>query len=278
MRFSKLLYFLLVCIFFSCTKIIELELPSHEPQLVMFATWNPDSIFYVEISASIPLRRDSTTLPLIDDAQVEVFLDGVFVEVLNPIGRGIYASSNRLKGISIEVRASHPSFPSIKASQELPPIPKEVGLQLVRTVADPLGDNILSYHADFRISSEQGQFFGLGFIGVSAQGNRFRYGLNSDLPFFEIFMPEGRGFSSKLAVNNVITQRIIYTETGENFVAEKIIATVFTVSQDYYQYLKTAQEQSNYRESFFSEPNPVFSNVENGLGVLGAINMVYIEM
>jgi len=53
-----------------------------------------------------------------------------------------------------------------------------------------------------------------------------------------------------------------------------------SISKDYFDYLHSYQRQSNYfgGELFAGEPVQVFTNVQNGLGILGASNKTSVKL
>lgn len=48
------------------------------------------------------------------------------------------------------------------------------------------------------------------------------------------------------------------------------------ISKEYYEYIRSSVAQQNSRETPFSEPVPVLSNLSNGVGVLGAYRTLHV--
>lgn len=124
-------------IFTACTEVIELEFPDHQPLLVVNSLSSPDENWRVQVSLSKDLN-DEAFYPLIDNAVVELYEEGVLLEQLPNQGNGMYASANNLPiaGTEYTLKVSATGYESVQATIRMPEVP-EVPLPSVDYVEDP---------------------------------------------------------------------------------------------------------------------------------------------
>jgi hypothetical protein len=91
---------------------------------------------------------------------------------------------------------------------------------------------------------------------------------------------EGGKISNKLIINNSVFATSLLNETGTNSESIESLIPLFelkimAVSSDLYNYLKSYEiyKQSDIKNTSFSDPVIIYSNIENGLGIFGGYNL-----
>ena len=116
-----ILSFITGLMFFSCTKIVQIDIEQTKPKLVINGLFNTDSIWEVEISLSRYIYHN-TPLELIDDAIVTIKDSDNNSYDLNNQGDGIYTSITEkpIIGKQYTIEVFHPSHDDVNAINQLP--------------------------------------------------------------------------------------------------------------------------------------------------------------
>ena len=115
--------YILLLIFASCTKDLDLDWPSEPPQLVLNGILHPDSTIQVALSTTIPLTPQSTDFPIIENATVSLYEDD---ELLGDLvfRDSVYVLDYHPKaGRQYTVQANVPGYLSLSASDIVPAKP-----------------------------------------------------------------------------------------------------------------------------------------------------------
>jgi hypothetical protein len=163
MRFLQISLIILVTALFGCETNVNIPFPDHEPRLVVYGFLEPDSIVKVYISRSTGINENvQFSELLIQDAEVALFANGVFIENLAfrdstfPISRilsffgdtvtfvaGRYESQYLVPKAptSFEIRVKHPDYETAIGTVQSfnPPVVDSVRLvQRFVSYTDPL--------------------------------------------------------------------------------------------------------------------------------------------
>ena len=295
--------------------VIDLDIPSHEPVLVLNGLLDTDINAQVVISHSV--GAFSSAIPsFINDANVLLYKNNQFIDSLLPdltnlvyvnyiddnqnvdsLAMYYYKSDYKPeKNENYRIEVNHSDYPSISAETYIP-------------------DDISLYNIDIdTISSEEKIGFTFSFDDNSSQQNYYRLKLfssckkeweNEDGDIEELnfrgdtrFMSNDPSFPSDIPFEG-------YTFEGDNVVftdalfngqqktitldvisdlkyadCDTIIIQFSTFSDDTYSYYNSLGDHSEKGELsiFGGEVIPVYSNVENGLGVLISTNAQQIYL
>lgn len=85
---------------------------------------------------------------------------------------------------------------------------------------------------------------------------------------FDDYFFDGRGYWLRIS----LPRKNIFKK--EDFVlSKKVIFKLYSLSEDYYRYLRSSSEQKAYRKDPLYTTKNVYSNIENGLGVVAGLNV-----
>jgi len=118
MKFGYLL-FLIMLVLISCRELVQDEFQEFTPVPTVNSILAVDSI--VKVHVSLAGKLDTNQLVLIDNAEVLLYVDGVYKETLTLSDKGIYSSSfvvEKLKTYRCEV--SIPGYKTISCSDSIP--------------------------------------------------------------------------------------------------------------------------------------------------------------
>ena len=313
MKNLNLLFLTSIICFHSCGEletIIDIDIPAHEPVLVLNGRLDTDTNVQVLVSSSVG-AFDNSNPSMVNDANVILFENGVEIETLTLdtdntyemyLNNGVrrndtyidmnYYVSNYVpkqdKTYKIEVK--HPNFNNINASTYIPD-----DILIYNLVIDSISNNdkinfefsfdddpnIENYYSiSLKVSCSKVYEDDYGYFEEYNYGGRVE--MNSNDPSFPTnsfdALEGGYSFQGERAVFNdalfngqakrisvdVLTEEFIYSQ------CDTIKFIFSTFSNDSYRYYNSLYEQraSGELDIYGGEVVPVFTNVNNGLGIL----------
>ncbi|WP_347158415.1 DUF4249 domain-containing protein [Pontibacter chitinilyticus] len=274
----------LLCCFplllWSCETVVEADLPEHEPQLVVNAVLNPDSLFTVDVSAS-QSAFSSGAYQQIEDATVQVYQAGQLLFELQHTGNGIYKGDRKPQALQqYELSVSAPGYPDASARTHIP--------------AAPVLSHILAAKAAPRSDFEQ-QTVTLSFTLDDMPGQENFYYVQAYTPDtsyyegkldnryirlefvspigYEFGMENRYFFSDKLFDG----KQINLTFNVDNMPDKATYVQVAHITKEYYQYVRTLDKQGA-GDDFGKIPAPVANNIQNGMGLFAGFNAVTLAV
>lgn len=270
MAMRNLLFLTVVsALFFSCEKVIDLDVPAGDPQLVVDAWYtDEDTTQYVKLSTTAPYFDDAQT-PRVSDAAVmlHTYENGALIstETLSedPAQPGYYLFNNPAqlgKGYQLEVDA--PAFDLVKSDiqqiLETPPI-----LDIYWEESDPSFDDSLAIYAVYISTYE-----------IPGEGDSYRWFATVDGVYQNA--PENLYIANDVLVDGSILPQFEPTDHQYRF-GEVVRIKQCRINQSAYEYLSVLRLQTAFIGSPFDTPpaplvgNMKFVNKEgHALGFFGA--------
>ena len=283
----------------ACEKTIELDVPLEDSKLVLHGYLNPDSTLKVQLTRSLFVLDRMDKRMDVAGATVKVFEDE------KEIGSMVYKQNGwyELEGVrpkegrSYRIEAEKAGFEKISASERLlAGVP--VGTITVDTVNEQQNGNLYSsVEVAFTIEDQPGKNY---YIPTATHYIKAR-GFNPYTGTEEVmemknsyYLQSGEPYVESFCYNNCVA---IVTDSyvdGKNIkvklrgsfhsypqdwtiLEETYYVKLYHASPSYYLYHATLNKNYENDGNPFSEPTPVFTNVEGGYGVLGALNPTYKE-
>ena len=304
---KNIFYLLLVFSITSCDMetVIDLEIPDHEPVLVLNGLLKTDTISRVVVSQSVGAFSNLDP-SFVSDANVSLYKDNEFIGLMeidsseqvyfNFINSsGFYDSiptyyykNNHIpeKGSTYRIKVDHDDFPSISAETY---VPNDIILYDI-DIDTTSNEDLISFSFSFDDNATIQNYYGLELYANCSKTWDDEYGylyeeyfsgyaefLSND-PSFPVGIPfEGYTFSG----DNVVFTDALFNgqqktinldvETYLEFKdCDTVIITFSNFSDDTYSYFNSLGDHRDKGELglFGGEVTPVYSNVKNGLGVL----------
>ena len=294
--------FLFTFLFTACEEDIALDF-SGKKKLVLLSSFQPDSLFRVSLSTSIPVgSANLTQAEYPDDVQIQLFEEDQYLGdlIFAPLSRNVfspyyYSNHQPQPGVTYSIKASHKDYPTITASNQIPPAPEIRRIELIdlRDFEDPSNLDFHFYTAKANVilgaqNSEpryyhllvQQEVFDFEIIGNDTLKYPVRIDLDVQLPRIGdlvLFTELGNLFSSTQLMGN----RRQFEMVLEFFLSESIelkgpiYVELRQVSKDYYLFYKTLEEQdvANFRQGvLYDESILIHNNINGGIGNFGAFN------
>jgi len=287
---KKILQLLLMLLLISCdmdfVKDIKVDLGSGPEELVLNAIIEPNKPFSVQLSLTQSVLND----------KYPTFLNNA-VMLLQSNGRSIdtlkHSFGNYFSDLFLEPYNSYqlvtqvPGFESAEATIEFPPkayISDVISNEI--TIQESGGYSYKALAINFNLHDTPGNSFFIMMI-KNKETDQFEYWTSRDAVFVqsgagvisgdntidEIVVYDYIWVSDELFTNSqrAITVNIpIYFSDFESFTAEYNLV-LYSITEDYYNFLRRFELQENTRTNPFAEPVEVFGNVKNALGIVTGI-------
>lgn len=298
-RFSPLLLVAAVLIgallLSACEKVVEVEPPPHDPQLVPVGFFTPNGGWVVRVSRSVAFT-DTTRPGFVDSATVEVWSAGRRVARLPQTGPGTYAAASReaAPGTPYTLHVAAPGFPATEGHDALPPPPQVVAFRdsLVRG-GENLPGRRRTLHVRLTVDDPPGEtFYGLQIYqmrlledrqaGTARPLNPTLFPFESNDPalgestldlidtdntaYQEAFFPDDPFAGERRTLRFALQYDAARPDTDRR-IRRAFVVLLISASEDFYRYWTSASEQLVTGENPFAEPLRVHSNMSGGLGI-----------
>ncbi len=263
----------------SCETVVEMELPAHEPKLVVNAVINPDSLFTVEVSPSQNPLSNKAHEP-VSNATVQVYQADQHLYTLQHKGNGTYSTDQKPQALQhYELKVEAPGLPTASATTYIPAAPAISNLNATPVAATASDGPTVS--ATFTLADTPGQenfYYIQAFTPdtsyLDGQPYRRSVGVRLVEPFEDEFtMEDHYFFSDKLFDGKVVTLRLDL----ENPPQYTTYVRIAHITREFYDYVRTLNKQS-YRDNFATPPGPVANNIQSGIGVFAGYHAVTLVM
>lgn len=263
-----------------CESIIELELESVDPEIVVTSVFTENVPWQVVIQRTVGLQEEGTHPSMIDDAIVTIEgSDGSFLELTHK-GGGFYYSDTSLPqiGVIYTLSVKADGYRNIEASDEIPDQERQ---PYVRSVKSDQRTAIILY-------DEAGveNYYAISMLTANVYWQDFSV-LNSELdhqvkqyaiqdpfspyvdrPQVPVVLIHDRSFDGKQYDLLLSIPKIFWTTNLSTYVN--------SVSKAYYEYYLSSIIQRNAENLSLVEPAPLKSNVQGGQGIFAGYNL-YVD-
>ena len=289
--------------------VIDLDIPSHEPVLVLNGLLDTDTNVQVVVSHSV--GAFSSAIPsFINNANVLLYKNDQFIDSLLPDTTNLiyvnydddynadslamyYYKSDEIpdKNTTYKVKVSHSDYTPISAETYLPD-DIDVNIINIDTITN---ENKTGVEFDFYDDINQENFYRLKLYTSCEKKEGYRWRGNGIMMANDPSFGEADAFEGLFSGYSFVGREVVFNDNLFNgqqkkilldvkigkhdedlgfFECDTIIIEFSTFSDDTYSYYNSLGDHREKGELglFGGEVIPVYSNVENGLGVLISIN------
>ena len=293
-----LYFFTFSMLFASCDIVVDLDISEHKRVLVVNSILTTDSIINASISHSVG-AFDASSISYVNNATLEVYEDGVLLGEMDEQASLSYDSTgeldstyvynfnqNPVAGKIYSYEIAHPEYEAVRAETT---VPAEVKLNVNDVTLLSEQDYEKHYRVRFSFNdAAEVNFYRLrlrnpntysGFdyfesndasiissAGVQSDGATF----SGDEALFDDEMFNGT--EKEISIDFFDYKSFWFEEEG---VEVQFILELTSVSESYYTYIRSLRAHYDNQDQFIfaGEPVQVFTNIENGLGVLGSMSV-----
>ncbi|OFX45366.1 MAG: hypothetical protein A2046_06545 [Bacteroidetes bacterium GWA2_30_7] len=285
-----ILFILFTFTFYSCRKVIDVELPSKEGKIVINSFFNNNESLIINISKSLHIL-DNKESKLLDDAIVNIYENNVFKEKLTNINNGNYIANTFIPSFD-KLYKVNVSYPDLKDaySENMIPMPIKIisiDTSTVYTTNNNTGMNqnggnsYPQYQLKIKFKDNESvkNFYSLN-VFVKNQNSYIKSSqniqLNNYYPIYftstdliiESMQNNATAFFSDDFINGkeyvIIINIDKYNFPNTN---NEVLVVLNSVSEDYFLYSKSYNLYQSVKGNPFAEPVQVYNNIENGYGI-----------
>jgi hypothetical protein len=282
---ASFIFFLASLGLVSCRKEIPFDDDFTEPMLSVNGAIHKDSIISVHIGRSYGML-DSDELQVVNNAVVELLDNsGNLVEILQYDQNGMYFSPSGFKpapSTAYTVRVSHPTLPTASATAVIPAASIAVFTDTARVVYNGEADML---RFSFTVTDQPGEQFYM----LEIYNESYYLDWNNDTIWYEYLegfyrtspvLENSGDYDSKAFFTDQLfeggSQRIdvvlyYYPEYGN-----KLRARLTSLSKDLYLFYKSASLYEQATGNPFAQPVQVYSNINQGYGVFGGYDAIWV--
>lgn len=309
---KKILYIpLSILLLWSCEKVIPMPDVYTENKLAINGIMSPNDYWKIEVSGSINIL-DNDDPPLIEDATVTITDSKGESEVLKHTKNGRYTSINYpIAGETYTMTASHPDYKSVQTSFSIPQSPEIKALKqggdkyfdyshynsINVTIKDNPGNDYYSLRVFKRYQFpywdpitdtptdsiiEQKDQIGIAITDNTEEvfeGTRYYTTYYFSDEFFNgqdytlhIYIYDNNYNSMNMGMEGDVDL------SGVEFVTvldtSKYYIELSSITKDMYLYTKSIENYSMSRDNPFAQPAQIYTNIENGYGLLSGYNLI----
>jgi hypothetical protein len=273
---KKIIVAIFCFVFLGCQLTVDIDVPFEKAQLTLNSLFSPDSVWKVQLNLNRHVL-DSKPFAAVDDATVSILENEIPIETLVSKGNGVYRSiSKPIGGKNYTIKVATDHYGSVQSTASLPsPIQNLQAIFHEPQQADHGLESIIDIKFDdrpgernyYKITAFGDAYYvsrnkliakttvplGLKVVGISDDGSESR----SDEIIFSDLLFDGQTHQMSL-------------QTGQWFSRySNLTVSVWSISEEYYNYKQTLQLQSDTRDNPFAQPVNVFNNIEGGFGFFG---------
>lgn len=298
MKYSKHVQALLVVLLFShCTKEIPFPDVKDNPLMVINSLFYPGQDLEVHISRTCHIQHTECSNTFIDNAEV-LLLDkaGSILTTLEHQASGIYRTAdfkvNHNTEYQIEVNSNSQDLSGVTSKGSTPKEVKStlLGVEEVKIDGnvmwgfdieiedDPTEENYYLIEGSFELSvgehndgvEEINGYIEPHFMHRTDDPNAENKIIGAGVfdivtpPLRYVFLPDRNFNGEKYQIRVGVNDRYLYWDGNQKVIAN---LAVKSVSKEMYEYIKSLTKHSLLSGNPFSEPQLVFTNIENGLGI-----------
>lgn len=280
MRSFSLYAILLVILITACEKESRMPIPYDGDKVVLNSIIQPDSLIYIRVTKSKPVKEyGNLRFPELQNAVVVMQENGKTLPtpqwtMIN--GKGYYVSQGVAKaGMQYTLSVSYTGLASVAAADSTPAGP-DVRDPSVQKAANRvrffLKDNIAEKNY-YRIRVYNADTVNGAIVPLKRDTVKFRLDPSYNNNFVDII---GNSYYSEVLLTDerISGKDVLFVlQTSKEITASHMIVEVSGLTRGAYKYLDASYTQRlEERVDFTSDPVSIYSNVENGYGIVAGVN------
>jgi len=269
----------------SCQKNVSIDVGQIKPRLVVNSILDKDSLIRVQLSKSKSMMDSLQSIDKINDASIKIFEDNILLQILTKGINGLYSSTIKPKIASdYRLEIDNTIFGHVEATTLIPTIPNPISAVQTTELTPGSAPQYIKFKIGIHDEGISPDYYYLRAFLIK---KGFLPGANS-----KYVMACHIGSDDNIVVVDDKTLNGIMFEDGSYVKSnyELIVYTNYRISADfnlwfelssitadYYKYLVSSVMQNNAGNNPFAEPVIIKSNIQNGTGIFGAKNSVFIK-
>jgi len=297
----KFKFLLIPLLFFtlSCERTIDFEIPDTGRQLTLNCFFQNGKYLRLDLTKSQYVLDSIKEFEGIVNADIVLYENNQFFQKLFENGYGGYQSTIILnENCNYRIEVLTENFPLLYAESSIPIKTKILNLS-AKKVIGKYGNDVVEYVVGLKDDPKNENYY---FIAVHQKIGYYKYDVELGKDVLKSYSTGQKHLycddpniiqanepKKGLLISDKFINREIYNivfSTNYNFEIEldstKIDLGAFIefqlVSKDFIQYYKSLIKYQDFHDTYFMEPIPVYSNIENGFGIFAGCSSTYLNI
>lgn len=281
MQNRSILSCILLFLLCSCDTTVYIPIPEEPGKPVLNLIMNKDSLMLARVTYTVP-PSGFPPFPEAPDAEVRLYENGIFKEILAPYvagGRTYFRSTVTARsGANYRVTAAIPGYSEAAGSDQVPDTVKTGDLQMFTVPAE---NGRQRTHISVQLHDDPAlrNYYRVRIYRVNEWTNangqterqKLREHFETEAASLGLFDDNVRSeFYTEDALYNGRSPRFIFKVTGPDDI-KSMIVEISSLTYHSYNYLNSAYLAREKNDDGLSEKVIVYNNIENGLGIVGAV-------
>ena len=268
-----------------CQKSIMIDVGQIKPRLVVNSILDKDSIIRVQLSKSKSMMDSTQSIDRINDATVKIFENNILKQTLIKGIKGLYSSTIKpIAASDYRIEIDNTGFGHVEASTLIPTIPNPISAVQTTELTPGSAPQYIKFKIGIHDEGISPDYYYLRAFLIKkgfAPGANSKYvmackiGSDDNIVVVDDQTLNGIMFEDGAYVKSNY-ELIVYTNYRIN-ADFNLWFELSSITSDYYKYLVSSIMQNNAGNNPFAEPVVIKSNIQNGTGILGAKNSVFIK-
>lgn len=268
-----------------CQKTVFIDVGKVTPRLVVNSILQKDSLLKIQLSKSKSLMDTSQSINLINNATIKIFEGEVLKQTLTKGISGLFTATFRPKiSTNYRLEIENTGFGHVAATSMIPITPQLVSAKQTTELTPGSSSQFIKFSVGLKDDGIKPDCYYLRAF-IIKKGYLPGASNNNIMPC-DIFSDDNVIITDNSTLKGVIFNDAAFTSANY----ELIVYTPYRVTKDfnlwfelssittdYYKYLVSIIMQNNAGQNPFAEPVVIKSNVQNGTGIFGAQNSVFLK-
>ena len=276
----------MITLLISCELIVDVDVPFKANQLTANSFINPDSLWFVQLNLNRNIL-DEEPFREINDARIVIFEDDNATDTLTNMGYGRFRSDNKTPepGKTYTLSVSAPGYSDLQASTSIPFPCAITSVEVYESTSNQNSMLKVKLKDDGAEANYYELYMDLGneyynYDKKKMEFRRHRLQLISENPAIQ---NDNDSYSNSIIFKDLFFNgrevELTFKIPGTGFSRHGMVTiTLRTLSEDGYNYLRTALLQDMASGDPFAQPINVYNNIQNGFGVFaGYSTSVYTK-
>ncbi len=272
-KLSVLMILVSLMVLVSCEKVLKFDSKYQTPRLVVNALLLKDSLIKIDLSTS-RMILDNAQTSTVSGANIKLYKNGAFLETINERD-GKYVSTHRAEeGAVYSIEASAKDFETVTGETSIPHRVPILSLDTA-TMSDEYGSESLHFSLQFPVQSNQDEYFFLRCrLNKQQKPQNYPFSMAPQRIFIATndLIKEGT-FNTAVLFSNRLIDTDTYTFKGSinTYVSDTsyLKFEFCSLNKEMYDYFITLDMHDDAQGDPMMEPVIVYSNMSNGMGILG---------
>ena len=277
----------------SCETIVDVDIPNQKPELVVNGLFSPDSTWRVQVTSAAPFAvSPSFQRPVIENPVIEIWDQNQRITQFTrddaQPGGWYVAPVAPAAGQNYSIRVSSDGYDTVEGIGEIPARAsiEQFATELISPTREEPGR--LDFTITLNDTPAHKNYYGLDVIWHTEQfdletGENYRgthhIGFTTNDPSLiepDLFDPDDNHTSRVFFTDDLFEGRthdldfsvhISFFPSPDFQIIQRYDVLMYSLSEDMYRYLRTAEQQQSVRDDPFAEPVQIHSNLSNGYGI-----------